>query len=171
MHFEINDRVHPQLLGLAWLLGTWEGQGHGAWPHLGEFQFGQRIDFSTNGGPFLHYLSQTYWLGDNDQPNRPMAMETGFWFPHDDATIDIVLADADGWVENYTGTISGTKIELTTDIVARVRTSSRPYTGGSRLYGNVEGQLMWTWDAAATDVPLQPFLWATLKQTAVEVPT
>ena len=169
MNFDIDETVHPQLLGLAWLLGTWEGEGNGAWPGLGEFHFGQRVDFSSNGGPFLHYLSQTYWLDDDNHPVRPFTMETGFWFPHDDASLDVVLADADGWVENYTGNIQGAKIELTTDIVARIKSAQEPYSGGSRLYGNVDGQLMWTWDAATTDVPLQPFMWATLRRTAVEV--
>lgn len=168
MHLEIDDTVNPQLLGLAWLLGTWEGEAKGSWPGLGDFHVGQRIDFSSNGKPYLHYLSQTYYLDDDGNPTKPFTMETGFWFPHDDATIDVVLADADGWVENYTGTIAGTKIELTTDIVARIKSADEPYTGGSRLYGNVDGQLMWTWDCATTEVPLQPFMWATLVQTAKE---
>ena len=168
MHFEIDDTVHPQLLGLAWLLGSWEGECNASWPGLGDVHLGQRVDFSTNGGPYLHYLCQTYWLGDDGQPSKPFSMETGFWFPHDDATVDVVLADADGWTENYTGTIQGAKIELTTDIVARIKTADEPYTGGSRLYGNVNGQLMWTWDCAAANVPLQPFMWSTLVQTAVE---
>jgi len=169
LHFDIDKTVNPQLLGLAWLLGTWEGEANGTWPGLGDFHVGQRVDFSSNGGRYLHYISQTYWLDDDGQPSKPFSMETGFWFPHDDATIDVLLADADGWMENYKGTIKGAKIEMTTDVVARIDSADEPYTGGMRLYGNVDGQLMWTWDRATTDVPIQPFMWATLKHTAVEV--
>jgi len=168
VHFDIDSGVHPNLLGLAWLLGTWEGEGNASWPGFGEDHFGQRIDFSTNGNRYMHYISQTYWLDDDGNPARPFTMETGFWFPHEDGTIDVVLADADGWSENYTGKITGAKIELTTDIVARIPSAEEPYTGGSRLYGNVDGRLMWTWDCATTDVPLQPFMWATLAQTVKE---
>jgi len=168
MHFDVDNTLNPQLLGLGWLLGSWEGEGNGSWPGLGDFHFGQRIDFASNGGRYLHYISQTYYLGDDGTPLKPFTMETGFWFPHDDATLDVVIADADGWAENYTGHVHGTKIELTTDIVARIKTADEPYTGGSRLYGNVEGQLMWTWDCATTDVPLQPFMWATLRQITKE---
>ena len=169
MQFNIDDSVNQQLLGLAWLLGTWEGEGNVSWPGLGEDHFGQRIDFSSNGLRYIHYISQTYLLDDDGHPARPFTMETGFWFPHDDATLDVVLADADGWVENYTGTIHGTKIELISDVVARIKTADEPYTGGSRLYGNVNEALMWTWDCATTDVPLQPFMWATLHQTVKEI--
>ena len=59
---------------------------------------------------------------------------------------------------------SGAKIELVTDVVARTTTAELQYTGGSRLYGNVEGDLMWTLDRATDDVPLQPYQWARLRR-------
>jgi len=169
MHFDIDPTVNQQLLGLAWMLGSWQGEANGNWPGLGDFHVGCRIDFTSNGSRYMHYICQTYWMDDDGQPTKPFTMETGFWFPHDDATVDVIVADADGWTENYTGTVQGAKIELTSDVVARIKTSDEQYTGGSRLYGNVDGQLMWTWDCATLDVPLQPFIWATLKRTAVEV--
>jgi len=169
MHFDIDKTVNPQLLGLAWMLGTWQGEANGNWPGLGDFHVGCRVDFSSNGTRYMHYLCQTFWLDDDGLPSKPHRMETGFWFPHDDATVDVVLADADGWTEHYKGTVQGARIQLASEVVARIKTADEPYTGGSRLYGNVDGQLMWTWDAATTDVPLQPFLWATMNRTAVEV--
>jgi len=169
MNFDIDNSVNPQLLGLAWLLGSWQGEANGNWPGLGDFHVGVRIDFSSNGTRYMHYICQTYWMDDDNNPTKPFSMETGFWFPHDDATVDVVMADADGWVANYKGTVQGAKIELTSDVVARIATADEQYTGGQRLYGNVNGQLLWTWDAATTDVPIQPFIWATLNHTAVEV--
>ena len=67
-----------------------------------------------------------------------------------------------GWAEVWAGTVQGAKIELTTDVVARTTTSELNYTGGRRLYGNVEGDLLWTLDRATTEVDLQPYMWARL---------
>ena len=62
------------------------------------------------------------------------------------------------------GALLGAKIELTTDLVARTDTAELPYTGGHRLYGNVDGDLMWAFDRATTDVRLQPYMWARLQR-------
>ena len=78
--------------------------------------------------------------------------------------VEVVLANPEGWAEVWAGTVQGAKIELTTDIVARTTTSELNYTGGRRLYGNVEGDLLWTFDRATTEVPLQSHLWARLKR-------
>jgi hypothetical protein len=148
-------------------LGTWQGNGHGTWPDVGDFQFGQQIEFSTNGSPFLHYMSQMWTLDEYGQPAGPLTMETGFWRPNlDTADVEVLLTHPEGFVEVWTGTVQGAKISLTTDVVARTTTSSLAYTGGSRLYGNVNGDLMWTWDRATDDIPLQPYMWAQLTHTA-----
>ena len=162
MAFEIPENLNPALMGLAWLIGSWQGNGHGNWPDSGDFEFGQQIDFATNGGDYLHYISQTWTLDADGQPDQPLTMETGFWRPAADGSLELVLANPEGWAEVWTGKISGAKIELTTDVVARTTTAALEFTGGSRLYGNVEGDLMWTLDRATTDVPLQPYQWARL---------
>ena len=46
-----------------------------------------------------------------------------------------------------------------------VRTASADeYTAGQRLYGLVEGDLLWTFDKAAGGHPLQNHLWARLRR-------
>ena len=46
-----------------------------------------------------------------------------------------------------------------------MRTASAPeYTAGQRLYGNVEGDLLWTFDKAAEGHPLQSHQWARLRR-------
>ncbi|MET0695167.1 MAG: heme-binding beta-barrel domain-containing protein, partial [Propionibacteriaceae bacterium] len=59
------------------------------------------------------------------------------------------------------GKITGAKIELATDAVVRT-VSADDYSAGQRLYGNVEGDLLWTFDKAALGQPLQTNLWARL---------
>ena len=50
-----------------------------------------------------------------------------------------------------------------TDAVARTETA-KEYTAGKRLYGNVEGDLLYAYDMAAVGQPLQPHLWARLQR-------
>ena len=38
------------------------------------------------------------------------------------------------------------------------------YTAGRRLYGNVEGRLLFSFDRATEDEELQPYLWAQLER-------
>jgi hypothetical protein len=164
MAFEIRSDLSPNLVGVAWLIGRWQGTGHGHWPDAGDFTYGCQIDFVENGGPFLHYLMQTYELGEDGTAVKPLGMETGFWRPQPDGTVEVSLAHPDGYAELWEGRITGGKIELCTDAVVRPISAPLEYTGGHRLYGNVESDLMWTFDRATTDVELQPYLWARLQK-------
>ncbi len=165
MAFQIPADLSPALMPIAWLVGRWQGNGHGSWPGVGEFEFGQQIDFSTNQGPYLHYLSQTWTLDEAGQPDAPLTMETGFWRPGEQGTLEVVLTSPEGWAEVWAGSARGARIELTSDVVARTTTAELLYTGGHRLYGNIDGDLMWAFDRATTDVELQPYLWARLRRS------
>jgi hypothetical protein len=144
MAFEIPEDLHPDLMPLAWLLGRWEGRGHGDYPTIEKFEFGQQIDFSHNG-----------------TKERPLAVETGFWRPQPDNKVEVILAHPTGIAEIWYGDIDGAKIELRTDVVVRTVTA-KEVTAGHRLYGLVNGELLWAYDMAAEGQSLQPHLWATL---------
>jgi hypothetical protein len=73
----------------------------------------------------------------------------------------VVLAHPTGIAEIWYGEIEGAKIEMRTDVVARTVTA-KEVSAGHRLYGLVNGELMWAYDMAAEGQPLQPHLWATL---------
>jgi hypothetical protein len=161
--FEIPDDLHPDLMGVAWLLGRWEGSGKSTYPDTEDADFGQQIDFSHNGGAYLHYLSQTFRVDDEGHAVAPLSMETGFWRPQPDGGIEVVLAQPDGYAEVWYGKISGARIELTTDVVMRT-SSAAEYTAGQRLYGYVEGDLLRTFDKAAGGHPLQTHQWARLRR-------
>lgn len=165
MAFEIPAGLHPDLMGLAWMIGRWEGTGKGTWPGEGEFEYGQQIDFAHNGGPYLHYLSQTFELDEKGTAVGARTMETGFWRPRPDGEVEVVLSAAEGWSEVWVGKITGAKIELTTDAVMRTSTGA-DYTAGQRLYGNVEHDLLWAFDRATSDQPLQTYMWARLQRVA-----
>ncbi|MGH8965447.1 MAG: FABP family protein, partial [Actinomycetes bacterium] len=66
-----------------------------------------------------------------------------------------------GFVEIWYGHAEGAKVEITTDAVART-SSAKEYTAGHRMYGLVEGDLLWAYDMAAMGEKLQPHLWGRL---------
>ena len=50
------------------------------------------------------------------------------------------------------------------DLARRTRDAKVAYTAGRRLYGNVEGRLLFSFDRATEDEELQPYLWAQLER-------
>ena len=164
MPFTIPDGLHSDLNGLAWLVGRWEGTGRGSYPETEDFAFGQQVDFAHNGQNYLHYLSQTFTLDEEGKASEPLTMETGFWRPQSDGSLEVLMAHPSGYAEVWYGQITGAKIELATDAIVRTSTAQE-YNAGSRLYGLVEGDLLWTFDKAASGQPLQNHLWGRLKRT------
>lgn len=164
MAFQIDSRIHPELLGIAWMIGHWEGSGNGT--HLGgdDYAYSTTVDFSENGGNFLHYIMQLFETDEDGRPIESLGMETGFWRPKPDGSIEVVIAHPEGIAEVYIGQIDGAKIELRTDLVARTVTADYPVTGGHRLYGHVESDLMFAYDRGTTEYEMQPYLWARLKR-------
>ena len=162
-----------ELMPLSWLLGRWVGVGVGGYPTVPEFRFGQEVDFSTDGRPFLSYWSRTWLLDENGQQVKPLAMETGFWRPRPDNTVELVLAHPTGYAEVWVGqitvsgienaVITGAKAELHSDVVARTA-SAKEYISGQRLYGLVQGDLLWAYDMAAVGHPLTSHVSARLKR-------
>ncbi len=163
MPIELRPDLPTELVPVAWLLGTWRGLGVGGYPSVDEFRFSQEMTFSETGKPYLHYLSRSWLLDDEGAEVRPLAQETGYWRPQPDGALEVVLAHPTGYAEIWLGEVDAAKIEMRTDVVARTETA-KPYTAGHRLYGLVQGDLMWAFDMAAVDEPIQPHLSAKLSR-------
>lgn len=161
MAFEIPADLHPELMPVAWLLGTWHGNGRGDYPTIEPFSYEQEVVFAHDTRPFLHYFSRS-WITDGDGKRvRPAALETGFVRPGDDNSIELVLSHPTGYSEIWYGEVDGPRINLTTDVIARTVTA-KEYTAGQRMYGLVEGDLMYAFDMAAVGQPIQSHLWGRL---------
>ena len=163
--FEIPDDLAPECAPLAWLLGTWRGEGVGGYPTITDFRFEQEVTFSQNGKPFLAYTSRSWILDADGNRVRPAASETGYWRPRERGALEVLLSHPTGFAEIWEGGVDGPRIELRTDMVART-TSAKEYTSGHRLYGLVESDLMWAFDMAAMGEALQPHLSARLVRAA-----
>jgi len=167
------SELPEQLLPLSWLIGTWVGVGVGGYPTIEEFRFAQELTFATDGRPFLSYWSRSWLLDDAGNQVRPLATEAGFWRPRPDNTCELLLAHPTGYAEVWVGDvtvtgivdarITGARVELTTDVVARTE-SAKELTGGTRLYGLVDGELLWRYDMAAVGQPMTAHLSARLQK-------
>jgi hypothetical protein len=71
------------------------------------------------------------------------------------------LAHPTGYAEVWYGAVDGPRLTLATDVVARTSTAT-DYTAGQRMYGLVEGDLMYAYDIAAMDQPMQSHTWGRL---------
>ena len=164
MAFEIPADLNPALMGVAWLRGRWEGTGYRQWPGEEKTSYAIQIDFADNGGDYLHYLSQSFEVDDEGRPVKALAMETGFWRPLADGTVEVAMCSPEGFAEIWYGKLQPGRVDLVTDAVVRTPEATVAYTAGRRLYGTVEGKLMYSFDRATDDVPLQPYVWATLER-------
>jgi len=62
--------------------------------------------------------------------------------------IQVSLVHPTGVNELYLGQVKGARIDLATDAVVRTQ-GAKDYAAATRLYGLVEGDLLWAWDIAA----------------------
>jgi hypothetical protein len=155
--------VHEELLSVLPLLGEWHGEGQAAGAG-GDHRFGQWIRFSHDGRGFLAYESRTWRLTDDGSIVGPDVRESGFGRPRGGDDVELLVANPAGLVELYVGTArTTTSWELTTDVLARTPDAPAA-TRAVRLYGIVDGALMYAIDRADGDEPLRPTMSARLER-------
>jgi hypothetical protein len=147
-------------------------------------EFGHRVSFSHDGLPYLNYSSYSWLLDDEQTPYvselgywrlsreiaaseagpgmlpgagpaRASSAETveALRNPRGGFDLEVSMVHPDGVNEVYLGAVNGARIDLATDAVMRTA-HAKEYTAATRLYGLVEGRLLWAWDIAALGNPL-----------------
>ncbi|TFV82909.1 FABP family protein [Blastococcus sp. CT_GayMR16] len=159
--------VSAELLSVLPLLGEWHGEGVLSGAAAGsdqDLRFGQWIRFSHDGRGFLAYESRTWRLTDDGSIVGPDARESGFWRPRGQDDVELLVTSPEGIVEIYVGTArTTTSWELRTDVLAR--TPDAPDVSRAvRLYGIVDGALLYAIDRAGADEPLRPLMSARLER-------
>ncbi len=181
---ELAPGLPLEFVPVAWLVGTWQGVGVAGYPTSTQVRFGQEIVFghafgadaaeSAGAGhyagdrPYLTYRSRSWLLDDAGGQVRPLAEETGYWRILGENTdtktpLEVVLVHPVGYVEIWDGAVDGARVELRTDVVAR-SPLARDYAARHRIYGLVEGDLLWAMDMAAVGQPLQSHVSARLRR-------
>ena len=96
---------------------------------------------------------------------RPLALETGFLRPRPGQRRSSCCSPIrPGSRRSTTAPSTAPRLVLATDAVVRT-SSAKEYVAGQRLYGLVEGDLLWTFDMAAAGQQLQPHIWARLQRS------
>ncbi|MDR1295008.1 MAG: FABP family protein [Bifidobacteriaceae bacterium] len=166
--------IPPEVYPLAGFVGRWRGSGTVGYPGIDEGVIVQEVTVAPGGGPYLAYTAST-WLADADGQMGPeWHTETGYWrLPpgqtDDDGQvrasppfdIELLVADASGFVTVYVGEVDQNRAVLASDVMARTATSGE-VSAGRRLYGLVGGDLLWAWDIAAFGHELQSYMAARL---------
>jgi hypothetical protein len=133
-----------------------------------ESRFGQEIVIRHEAREVLSYRSSLWLLDDEGKQGDLYDVESGYWRATGEAieggtALEVLLAHPGGVVEIYVGRVYGARVDLETDVVARTA-SADEYTAATRMYGLVEGDLLWALDVAQLGYPLQSHASARLKR-------
>jgi hypothetical protein len=151
--------LHPEVVPLAGLLGTWRGEGAGEYPTIASFRYGEEVRFWHVGKPFLAYVQRT-WSPDD---GRPLHAESGYWRAKPGGVVEVVLAHPTGIVEVLEGRLDGGRVELASTTVATPGTA-KEVTALRRRFELDGDTLAYTVAMAAVGQPLQHHLAATLRR-------
>lgn len=77
--------------------------------------------------------------------------------------VEVALVHPTGVSELYLGRVKGPRVDLATDAVMRTE-SAKEYAAATRLYGLVEGDMLWAWDIAALGQELKTHASARLRR-------
>ncbi len=152
--------LHPALEPVAFLIGTWLGDGEGHYPTIDAFTYGEESRFWHVGRPFLAYSQRTW----NLDTGAPMHSEMGFWRPQPEGRVELVLAHTFGLAEIQEGTVAGHHIELTATSLHST-SSAKPVVGSGRVVDVDGSSLTYSMSMAAAEQPLQGHLTARLRRT------
>jgi len=143
--------LHPDIQGMAFLLGTWRGHGRGEYPTIDSFDYEEELTFSHAGDAFLVYEQRSWAPGDEG----PLHLERGFYRFGDAGELEITLAHPLGLVEIAHGRVTGSVIETDTDLglMGRTRTGM-DVTGIRRRYEVDADRMTYRIDMATERTPM-----------------
>jgi nitrobindin-like protein len=159
--------LHPALLGLLPFIGLWRGRGQGGFPADADYDFGQEVRISHDGRPFLKYEARSWLLDNESKATGEWINELGYWRPvlvdgRPGDEMEATIINPDGVAELYLGKVIGTtRLEIEADAIAHTP-SGLHVTSGHRLFGIVDGALLYAHELSIGDSGRQPHMSARL---------
>lgn len=157
----VEAQRHSDIEPLAFLLGTWRGEGRGEYATIEPFTYAEEITFEHVGEPWLAY-SQKSWSPDDGAPHH---LERGFLRVAEAGGVELILAHPIGVAEVAHGQLDGTSLELVAGGENVVRTvTGLDVIGLVRRY-KVDGDLLaYELDMATSSTPMSRHLSAELRR-------
>jgi hypothetical protein len=156
---QVSQPLHPDVSALAFLLGSWAGEGQGNYPTVQPFSYREEVSFSHNGKPFLAYSQRTWSTVDG----RPLHSETGYWRTGPLGGVELVIAHPTGVAEIEEGTVSGTSVEVSARSIG-LSPTAKDISVLSRSF-KVDGDILrYTLYMGAVGLPPQHHLSAELRR-------
>ena len=192
--FVIPDDLPIELTPFTFLVGSWRGSGVVSYlpGEDNEHEFFQTMSFVPHKNGSLEYLSDVNdakgsLLGQErgyfriSRPATESDSGPGL-LPSDGSQVLTVREDLELWrnaaggfdiealivnpngvAELYFGQIKGARMDIATDAVMR-SPNAKEYSSATRLFGLVEGALLWAWDMSAIGQPLKSHASARLEK-------
>jgi hypothetical protein len=104
--------LHPLCEAVAFLLGTWHGEGHGGYPEMRSFTYREEMRVWHSGKAYVAFEQRTWELDESGIPGREIHGEAGFLRCRDDGEVELVVAMAPGHAEVSIGRVVGSRISL-----------------------------------------------------------
>ncbi len=120
--------MHPGFAPVAFLLGTWRGEGDGGYPSVEPFRYTEELTFGHVGDAFLLVTESSC-----TPEGAPLHFERGTLRPMGDGKVDLALAHPIGVAEVAEGTVDGTTVTLRSTAIVRTAAGA-PVTEIERRY-------------------------------------
>jgi hypothetical protein len=151
--------LNPALTPVAFLLGTWRGEGEGQYPSIKSFRYREEIRFAHNGKPFLIYTQRTEAI----ETGQPMHGEAGYMRLVGDGRVEFLIAQPIGYAEISLGRVDGQRIDVECASVSRTPTA-KPVTSISRSLWMEGETLRYELKMGMEGAPLAPHLTASFRR-------
>ena len=156
----MGSSLHADLEPLAFLLGTWRGEGEGDYPTTEPFRFREEIRIEHVGGDFLLFTQESWMIPDGD----PLEFERGALRSVGGGRVDLALAHPFGVTEMSEGTLTGSSLDLVSTSIGRSATGSE-VTAVARRYRVLGYVLTYEIEMAMETVPLTFHVRAELRRS------